>query len=511
MSRRELFVTILLGFLATGLLAVARHAQALEERGDLAKSIQEIRDCGQLQPPSRWNGSRWVCDGLEVAKSIVRRVAEGIFGIDVTGTNRTEGNLLEAWGFSDPDKRLLQRMFFAGYYFPPQLDGGTGERPVGGLRSGGVPPAVAGDVTGPDGSVLAASTTSPQSRNEIRDWDSFLRDRAPPTKNPMGKAALLGLAALGRDLQLQQGLREVTRVGETLPLHQGEIGASGELPNTPHVAGQSTGAKQPSKVTDRIAYPAGVLAAANSWGVSALPFLSTIHGAYALHPAESPAEPSRPVVQEKKNDETKSPDSPGGGSGSGSASELVTGTPRDHSGLAAFGCSTCGGFASSAGGVGNFFGGGPLSQLQNRFPGGRLGSLVQLLGPNLFRDLLRERFSPGGTNAGGIPTTRELPPSGICASRTPKLNAQEVEDIAAFLGVPPTADPWQLEYRPVASVTGLVATNIRQQEETVVTPETFPNDDCVRVLTAILPDGSQGIVILSDRRSAEGTLLAVKK
>lgn len=483
--RRSRWIPVLAG---AALLVGAQRVSALEDRGDVARSVQEVRYCGNLQQAAQWKGSRWVCDGLEIGKAVIRRVGELVGGVDLTGGNRSQGNLVEGWGFSSQDAELLNSTFFANFYFPQTLTGSSGQ---GGAPSGGT----RGAMIGPTGHVLQATTGS--SQQDIQSWDTFLANVAPITKNPLGKAALFGLAALGRQAQLYTAFQEISQEGAFLPKFEGEEGQG------------TNSAQAPNQTSDKIIRPAEFQNQANNAAVGEGLVDAGIASANPPQTSrEQPGLPSRPHDKEGVEGETISPDDPNKtGKGAGTADALATGQPQGGSGLNALACPTCSGASQGAGGVNSFLGGSPFSQALGRFGSGGLGGLSNLFNPAQFTNLLSNRFPQGGGGGGPRPTTNVAPPTGVCASQQAQLSPTDAQNVADVLGLPVTSTPWAIEYRSVVSILGTRGTNAETGQPTTITANDFPSETCVWAVTANLPSGTRQVVLASDSRNPAGTKL----
>lgn len=494
-TRTLVLLTTLIGVF----VLVPRGSHALEARGDLARSIQELRECGLTKPSEGWGGARWACDGLEITKSFIRRVGGFIAGVDPADrSSQTSGgnqlpNLVDTYGFAPDDQKLLRSLFYANFYLPAELSAPT-QTSTGKASAGLRGPVVAGAATAGEvrGTHAAAGTST-----KIRDWGSFLTEQAPPTKNPLGKASLLGLAGLGRYQMLSSAYHDVTVPGGIFPVFVGEQ-RQGDT--------SKTSTKRPS---DAIIQPQANTSFENQAALEA-PLLATVAGNYAPPaPKGSPSEPIKSADEEKRGEATETPTEKQDAAPLGTAVEIGSGQPRDGSGLSALSCPTCGGASQTSGLFGNFLSGAPLSQALGRFGRGGLGNLAGILGPELFRNSLLNRFPPGGGGA-AQPTSREIPPSGICASRPPPiLSMQEIQNIADFLGLPVTETPWTVEYRPTSTVVGAQGINIRSNQPVTVDDRTFSDQPCVRSATAVTPLGERHTLLLSDTRSANGTLIAL--
>lgn len=471
------------------LAAAFPHAtQGLENRGDIVRSVKEIRNCGLLQQSGeqQWRGALWVCDGLEVAKSFIRRVGGVIAGVDpaTQGQSRPGGQasqpsgaLVETYGFSSRDQELLRRTFYANFYFPAKLSA-QGQGQTG---------STAGASIGPEGEVLPASTSS----NEIQDWNSFLTNDAPITGNPAGKAALLGLASAGRLGQLSSAFEEITYPGGTNPIFEGEIRAGGGTPG---------GSETQQQLLDAVAMNARKLGDDQRL-IHETPFRAVESANYSPpEPSAPPSVPIKPPERERGKEATGTPTLREKASGVGSADTLATGR-AGASGLDALGCPTCSAFGGVPGGFGSFFGGSPLSQALRYFGGsGPLGNIQRFLGNGLFGDLLPSRFPSGGGGgeSGGRPSTDERPPVDACAQQAPTLSAGTVRDVADFLGLPVAEDRWIMEYRSVASVVGTAGTVPGTGIPLTITNDLFAEQTCLWTVTANPQGQSQHVAFVSD-------------
>lgn len=481
--RRSWWIPVLAG---AALLVGAQRASALESRGDVARSVQEVRHCGNLQQAAQWKGSRWVCDGLEIGRAVIRRVGELVGGVDVTSENRSQGNLVDGWGFSPEDAKFLNSTFFANFYFPLTLTGSSGQ---GSSLSGGT----LGAMIGPEGHVLQATTGA--SQQDIQSWDTFLANAAPITKNPLGKAALLGLAAIGRQAQLHEAFQEIApEEGTFLPKFEGEEGQG------------TSSAQTPNRTSDEIIRPAELQRQAHDAALGQGLVAALIASMYPPTTSnKSPDRPSIPVPEEGVEETTQSPVDPKKtGKATGSADALVTGRPQGGSGLNALACPTCRGESQGAGGVNSFLGGSPFSQALGRFGSGGLGGLSNLFNPDQFTNLLSNRFPRGGGGGDPRPTTSVAPPTGVCTSQQAQLSPTDAQNIADVLGLPVTATPWIVQYRPVSSVVGTQGTNAGTGQHITITQNDFPNAGCVWAVTANTGAG-QHVVLMEDTRNPTGT------